>query len=593
MPSRKQRGWWGWALSAALLVGCEPEEVDEEPQVEEVKPELKVEFLLPGERAATNGNLGIALKVQGGAPDRVELYVGDTWLANLDEASYLWDTRAWSEGEHTLTARAVVGKWAFTSPGRRVVVDRTPPRVVSTQPAAGDNNVAGDAPLSVVFSEPLASSALLSASLQVTVSGVGMETLKPRALSPDGKTLFFPKPSLSLMPPRTVSALLTGSVEDVAGNSFLPARDSSWAWEVPVLQVLGDAMAGLEPVSRSLLEADALRLDGEGRPMVAWESLGSVRVRRWEGSQWVSLPSGPPLGIAGIPTHLALDEQGRPTVTLVQRNTSASVVYLSRLEGGVWKQLAAVGSNAEGEFPFIDRAVGHVTPSGRVRVAWTASSKTDTETSQVMLWAQRESGDWDIVSRSNSARAGRRNIAMELEATGVPVIAWTELIDQAERVEVQRGTDVNPEAFAGLSTRGFHYVVSPSLVLQPNGSPVVAWSETGALQVHRWTGAGWEQLGQSLALPTDGSYFVVSALALDASGRPLLAWSLPGRLELWRWVEGDWVRLAALSRPASKVSSYWPVYLQMDSTGSPVLAWSRTDAAAPSRGAIEVFRLNR
>jgi hypothetical protein len=579
MSSLKQWGMWSWMLGAALLVGCGEDK-------------LQLEFIQPEELTATNRELTVTVRLQGGPPDRLALYVDDTWLTNLDTSSYVLDTRAWSEGEHTLTARASMGTEVFTSKGRKVVVDRTPPRVISVSPKPGESNVSVDAPISVYFSEPLAASSLESAGLELSVGG-RTETLEPLELSSDGKMLFFAKPSRPIEPPLTVSAVLTGTVQDRVGNAFLPARDSGWSWFMPGFLSLGDAMESLDTSARPFVQWLTLRLDTQGRPMVAWmASLTSVQVRRWAGERrWDTISPAPPLEV-GSTSHIELDEQGHPTVTWVQQGSSSSWASLYRLEAGTWKHLARIGPDANGSFPTIERAVGRLAPSGLVAMAWQAQPRTFSGTFEVMVASETSSSSWERSSHSTSALGGR-GFVMELDTAYTTVTAWCESVQGGMRVGVQHWSVSQAAWVTPLPTRPGS-VANPALVVQRNGYPVVAWSERGALQVYRWTGSAWEQLGQPFPTLSEQYESVIPVLALDGSGQLLFAWSMPGKAELWRWTESGWARLGVLSRPTTATTLVWPIALQVDGAGKPVLAWSRWDSStANGVGSLEVFRLNR
>ncbi|WP_434386605.1 hypothetical protein [Melittangium boletus] len=171
---------------------------------------MTVEFLAPREMTATRSELSIALGVRGGEPDRLDLYVDEHWVARLDSATYRWDTRDWPEGEHTLTARVRVGEQVFTSPGRKVVVDRSPPRAVARQPMAASQTVSPSDPFLVSFSEPLRPSALESLWLEARLSTGPTFTIKPLALSEDRKTLVF-RHEVALSPPVTLFITPRGS----------------------------------------------------------------------------------------------------------------------------------------------------------------------------------------------------------------------------------------------------------------------------------------------------------------------------------------------------------------------------------------------
>jgi hypothetical protein len=584
--SSKRLGGLGFILGAALAVSCGS---GNEPEIE---------FILPGEGVATRGTLDIALSVRGIAPERMSLFVDEAWVANLTEASYRWDTRNWPEGERTLVARAFVGEEMFSSKGLKVVLDRTPPQLVSVTPALNAKDVAVDAPVSLVFSEPLAASALTTASLSLSVDGREVESLKPSSLSPDGKTLLFPSPFRRYPAPITFTALLVGGVEDAAGNVLDPARDSGWSWQVPVTLSLGDAMADLAVSSRGFIEHGvAVRLDAEGRPLVAWNLwAGNVMSRRWSGTKWDSLPSGPSLrfeeGAVFAANGLALDAQGRPTIAwnVLPNQTRSFLTHLHRLEAGQWKSLGRVDTGSEEEFPSIRRTVLGLSPSGLPRVARVAGSGVSVRAQVTVLQARSESGDWDFSVRSSNALVDA-GLAMEVTASGDPVVAWIELTDSWPRIAVDRVVSSGWERLSAVAPSAVAY--QPSLALEPDGTPLVAWSGSDVIEVRRWANGAWQAVGQPIPASTGGrAHLVVPALALGASGQPVLAWSAPGRLEVWALREGSWVRLEQFLHPISDETTPWPVFLRAEGTGSPLMAWIRRDASDRARGSLGVYRLN-
>jgi hypothetical protein len=225
-------------------------------------------------------------------------------------------------------------------------------------------------------------------------------------------------------------------------------------------------------------------------------------------------------------------------------------------------------------------------------MAWRGQPKTFPGNSQAMMAWQDSPTSWGLDFYSTEA-LGWRGLVMELDATEAPVTAWCESVQGGTRVGVARWRQSEASWVSALPTRP-GLVANPALVLQRDGNPVVAWSETGAIQVHRWTGTAWEQLGQSFPTLTTQSELAAPVLALDGAGQLLFAWSRPGKAELWRWTDRGWVRLGELSRPtSSQVNTLWPLSLQVNAGGVPVLAWSQQDPTHSTFGYVEAFRFNR
>ncbi|EPX58618.1 hypothetical protein D187_003816 [Cystobacter fuscus DSM 2262] len=592
MLGQPRRWMLGVGLAAALVQGCGGDE-------------LEVEFLSPAERTETRGDLGIALTVTGGAPDRVDLYVNDGWLATIGDASYRWDTTGWPEGEYTLEARAWIGEQVYKSEPRKVRVDRTAPLLLTTFPSRGEPQVpVKAAPIALKFSEPLTTSALGTLTLRLNASGGGTQLLSPSGLSEDRKTLFFPAHSMNITPPQTIAATLMGRAEDPAGNSFLSGNvDSAWAWQVPVFIPLGEVMGSLLPTDEPPLlsaQGPTLSLNSEGRPLVSWRaSSSSVVVRNWDGQGWKSIPSKPfpASDLRDVGADIALDESGIPTVGWISRDANSSSISVWSHQGDDWARQFTVGPNPEGPFPLIDRAALRLSKNGTARLAWLAGSKTAPGFGGLMIYWRGPTEDTSFFNTYSQGTALLgRHLAMETNTTlDSLALAWSERVDNGYRLMVIRRQDYSYEWSEWPMQARDALPGNPSLVLQSNGEPIVAWNEPGAIQVRRLKGNTWTAVGTPIPIPsTVDVTSVVPVLALDNTEQPVLAWSMPGKAEVWRWNGSAWMRVGELNQPVSgETSSPWPLQLQVEKSGTPVVGWLRPDANQPGRGVMEVYQLNR
>jgi len=116
----------------------------------------------------------------------------------------------------------------------------------------------------------------------------------------------------------------------------------------------------------------------------------------------------------------------------------------------------------------------------------------------------------------------------------------------------------------------YHDVWVPSVALDSQGWPVVAWTEEDyyatsfeGVYLKRWNGAKWEELGGSASGEgLRGGYGPV--VQVDASGNPVVACESLG---VTRWTGAAWVRLGDLYFTRSGVG------LVLDEDDSPVVAW--------------------
>jgi hypothetical protein len=127
----------------------------------------------------------------------------------------------------------------------------------------------------------------------------------------------------------------------------------------------------------------------------------------------------------------------------------------------------------------------------------------------------------------------------------------------------------------------------PVLRLEPNGNPVIAWTETvnGAYQafVKRWDGEKWQALGGALNRNARFNAFDI-ALDLDGQNRAVVVWtersnvsdgkaSGPGKIYAAHWDGKTWQTFG--NSPSKRASSApdLPV-MRVDRRGYPVLAWN-------------------
>ncbi len=147
----------------------------------------------------TNGSVDFQIDVGGEAPDKLELLSDGTPFANLKAPyTYGWDTTSLAEGTRTVTARATLGSKAFSSAALTVVVDRTPPAVISRAPTPGDGNVWVKAPIEVAFSEAVNAATVNDSSVGLSGSGgVAHTACAISSVQPPAKTASRPSSTCS------------------------------------------------------------------------------------------------------------------------------------------------------------------------------------------------------------------------------------------------------------------------------------------------------------------------------------------------------------------------------------------------------------
>jgi len=254
-----------------------------------------------------------------------------------------------------------------------------------------------------------------------------------------------------------------------------------------------------------------------------------------------------PGGRASAPA-IALDSADRPTVVWSHAGTEEPCIYLLRWTGERWAEL---GHSASG------RGV-----SDTFGPAYSPSVQIDPEGHPVVAWQDLTFGNYEIYLK-------------RWNGTG-----WEEVLDSAKKGGIS-------QTLTGLS-------VNPSLALEKNGNPLIAWEERfGAnsdvyirgLNLGR-RGGQWEDLGGKSGFHGGmGGKIGRSAfpsMVLDGRDRPIIAWqdSLGGPFQIFlrTWSGSRWEELGG-SASGSGIShakgAAIAASVALDSSGQPIVAWQQ------------------
>lgn len=324
--------------------------------------------------------------------------------------------------------------------------------------------------------------------------------------------------------------ILAWSEEDGTTNNVHVRR-----WDGARWLALGGALSANPGATKAF--APSLALDGAGNPTVAWhESDGTnqkIYVRRWNGSDWVVVGNGlsAKSGTDARSPSLALDTTGSPTVAWQESNGTTTFIHVQRLVGRDWESLGgALISDPASDSSF---APSLKLDAGQPVIAWMERE----EGSAMDVIVQRWTGSaWESMGGPLSARFGATDAftpSLVLSGAGsrggaTPLVAWNEQDGTAENIFVRRWTGIGWAAVGGaipdLPDNPFSRGVS--LGLNGAGNPVVAWSECVSntlchLYVWQWTGTSWVSLGDQLGIVSTGG----PSLATDPNGHPIVAWT--------------------------------------------------------------------
>jgi hypothetical protein len=304
---------------------------------------------------------------------------------------------------------------------------------------------------------------------------------------------------------RIVATWLVGS----AGSHRAAVAELSGATWLPLGATLGSAD----------VTSAAISLDSTGAPLVAFTDGTTVRTERWAASAWTELAS------PGTATRVALATPpgGAPILALF----GSTSVALRQLAGDTWQ---ALGATLDTPAPCANEPSFAAPAPGTAVIGWVDTSQN--------LRVYRYSSGWTPYA-SFTVSAGSR---MSLAATGSSVaIAWDQwagsfgvlaaIASAGATTWTQLGKPLDID-IAGDAR-------APAIAFDAGGAPIVAWTELvetaerGAIA--RWSGSAWTIVGGVTWLPGTSASPAGTVLAIDASGAPIIGTSTNGDLVLARF----------------------------------------------------------
>ncbi|ATB46949.1 hypothetical protein MYMAC_002554 [Corallococcus macrosporus DSM 14697] len=545
--------------------------------------------------------LQISTNVQ--QPDKVELFIDDAPLASLQPPyTYTWNTTTFPETTHTLVARVTKGERVETSAARHFVVDRTPPTIISREPAPDDSAVAAGRPIRVRISEPLLNTTLTGTSVRLRLGGVLVD--RTVELTEDGMLLtVFPTETGPV--PHEFELSLADTLSDLAGNP-LEIAEGTWSWRVPAWLSVGPT-SGASP---SGANSPHLHLAPDTAPLLTWRASDAIAVSSFQEGNWNALGGALNVRTNGVDVFasppVVTSHNGTPFVSWTEEEQGGGTAYVRSWSGSDWQ-------------PVGDEVFGAGKPAvqfGSATSPWLAVIHEGPEQGSTSLLVRRHNGtQWENVGsafRAVTASLGRVNdVSLRFHAA-VPYLAWAEFELDAYnrpvngRIHVWRRVSnewvpVGPTLKAHPSGTSASQV---ALQLDDDGNPLVAWSEStpegpngtpSNIYVSRWNGSQWVSLGSGLSATPGNSPADFPSIALAPDGTPLVAWresdGATNRVHVRHWTGSEWRTVHGSTSAVEDAAQVDSLHLQVDADGIPWVACEARANGGPSR--IFVYRFNR
>jgi hypothetical protein len=281
----------------------------------------------------------------------------------------------------------------------------------------------------------------------------------------------------------------------------------------------------------------SLAMGTDNKPVVAFHECNSISfpaicnvyVKRWSGAAWVLLSSKLNVN-SGYYASLAIDSLNRPVVAWFERALGGYNIYVKRWTGAGWASLGGavnVDSSKLASMPSL--AVG----TGNPVVAWqecavsvSVSGNPSPFTCQHRILVRSYDAATNTWKASLGA-SGAINVnssrdaklpSLKLTSGGTPIVAFVECVQVG--VACHENSDHNvyvkrygTKKVGSFFVFGFHLMGNaldvniaqatkwPSLAIDPNDNPMVAWAEGGStsagfggIRVKRWvsTTSTWQ-----------------------------------------------------------------------------------------------------
>lgn len=194
-----------------------------------------------------------------------------------------------------------------------------------------------------------------------------------------------------------------------------------------------------------------------------------------------------------------------------------------------------------------------------------------------------------LVNNNPAQDAFKPSVALDLQ--GRPIVAWVEKTGDVTQVFVKRWEKSRWVALGDTLNRDKRQNAAyTAMAVNPQGQPVVAWTEknndsqgkltgSGKLYVARWDGQTWKTFSDSPSL-SPGTVSDIPRLALDRQGNPYVQWSeMPpdfngDSVYVSRWTGKEWQVIDRGSLSSDISSSSRSRAIVVNKQNQPILAWS-------------------
>jgi len=327
------------------------------------------------------------------------------------------------------------------------------------------------------------------------------------------------------------------------------------------------------------------------QPWLAWsERRGDVtvgRVAQWDGKKWNDvggvLNRQNDQSVASIALALGPDGSvwaawGEKPPKLVGKNIGSGLLHVAFWTGADWIEPGRSPSRSSRTVS--ERPLLQIDSRRRPWVSWSEITPDFNVDNVYLAYFDRK---WTVVDNgtltTDVSSAGRSRDLVLLPGDK-PLLALSWMIYQHDfQVFVGPWDGKHWSRWGGKVNSGDRWAGFPSMKLDSKGRPVVAYLQAGdggfGLEVRRWSGSAWDDLGFPAFKGERSPQLVV------VNDQPVVASVEPKAGLVVRRLQGSWISLGSVSTPGAFVDT---LTLAADSQGRPWVTWAEDDAKGQRLG---------
>ncbi len=263
---------------------------------------------------------------------------------------------------------------------------------------------------------------------------------------------------------------------------------------------------------------------------VAWaegDSQSDIYVNRWNGSSWESLGDT----LDSVAEHdtaqpsLVIDSQGNPVVTWFEFDGHSSNIYVKRWNGFAWEPLGdALDITLDQNAVFPSTALADTTPI----VTWFERNGQN-----AFVYVKRWNGnDWVSLGEALNMHSSQGyNPTITSDTSGTPYVTWFEFNGHDYSVYVTRWDGTKWELLGDVLDLNPSKDAAYPVIICRNDHLLVSWFEMGEtvddIYIKEWKNDSWKSLHAPKV--SNATYASYPSLGLDSQGYPVLAWRESGK----------------------------------------------------------------